>query len=126
MKRIALIALLTFSIHAQADLIQCDFTEPFIQTTYSMAQQKLTVRVFGESSPQMISNVSFQIKSPGEFEIVSAEGRVLQKLSLNYKGSNGMSDTTYPYDVQYTFQDKASPLFGGCTSNFLKASLPKN
>lgn len=106
---------------AQADIIKCSFTEPFIITTYSMAQQTLKSEVAGEKAT-IAKNVSFQIVGPGEFVLVAKDGSILQKLSLTNKGSDGMSDFDYPFEV--TMGDKARKLHGGCSSNYLKATNP--
>jgi hypothetical protein len=112
------------SFSAQADIIKCYFTEPFITTQYSMVQQRLTY--FGpdlngsDSVLAVYNKVSFQIKGAGDFEIVSKDGKVLQKLTLNFKGSDGMSDQTYPYDVQDYTMRGANNGVGGCASNYLK------
>ncbi len=111
---------------SQADIIKCVFTEPFIDSTYSMAQQTLTYSAFtGDDKPELtvVKNVSFQIKAAGEFELVAKDGSVLQKISLNNKGSDGMSDRNYPYEVQDKgMAGMANSGWGGCSSNFLKAS----
>ena len=127
MKKILLPAFglfLTFS--AKADTINCSFTEPFIVTSYSMAEQTLTyvnpIGKNGKEEVSVINNVSFQIQAAGVFELVSKDGKVLQTLKLNYNGSDGMSDTVYPYDVKDNSPIMTSNMgFGGCTSNNLKA-----
>lgn len=125
------LAALTVSFSAQADIIKCYFTEPFITTEYSMAQQRLTY--FGpddngsNSVLAVYKNVSFQIKGVGQFEIVAKDGTVLQSLDLNHQGSDGMSDTTYPYDVKdNSMFNRANNGIGGCTSNYLKAIQSQN
>jgi uncharacterized membrane protein len=125
MKNAFIAALLLVSVQAQADIIQCHFTEPFITTSYSMAQQSLTVAAYGDKTPAVIKNVSFQIKGPGKFELTDKDGKVLQALELNYKGSDGMSDVVYPYDAQYAYSGTQT-LFGGCESNHQKRAEPKN
>lgn len=104
---------------AQADIIKCTFTEPFVDTVYSTTQSTLTYKAaFGDT--QVIKNVSFQIKSAGVFELVAKDGRVLQRLILNNKGSNGMSEDIYPYEVK-DFNGLTNQGYGGCESNYLKA-----
>ena len=88
-----------FSSIVRADIIKCTFTEPFIDTSYSMAQATLTSKD-SEGSIRVVKNVSFQIKSAGVFELVSKSGTVLQKLILSNKGSDGMSEKMYPYEVK--------------------------
>lgn len=125
MKNLLVLSLVSAASIAQADVIKCTFTEPFVDSTYSMTQSTLTYKSF-EQKDVVIKNVSFQIKSAGVFELVSKQGKVLQTLTLNHQGSNGMSDTIYPYDVKDESQVMmANSGFGGCTSNHLKAVEPK-
>jgi uncharacterized membrane protein len=116
-------SILLFQTSAHADLIKCVFSEPFVTTVYSMSQQTLTVDPTN-GQIKVIKQVSFQIKSPGKFELVGPNGEVLQKLELNGRGSDGMSDKVYPYDVIDTSLSKISNNgMGGCTSNFQGATL---
>jgi len=91
-----------------------------------MAQQSLTYTtpgVTGKMETKTIKNVSFQIKEAGKFEIVAKNGKVLQKLELNNKGSDGMSNINYPYEVKdNTMITGANGGWGGCSSNALKRS----
>ncbi len=129
MKHLVISALiLSGSISAKADIITCTFTEPFISSSYSMAQQSLTYYSFtgddGGEEKKVIKNVSFQIKAAGVFEIVSKDGKVLQELKLNNQGSDGMSDNIYPYDVKdNSMGGMANSGYGGCQSNSLKAKI---
>ena len=115
-----LFTLLLVSANSSADIIKCDFTEPFYTITYSMAQQSLTIE--GYSVPkEVIKRVSFQIKGPGDFELLDKNNKLLMKLELNYQGSDGMSDFIYPYKATYLpLRDANNYGIGGCTSNFLK------
>lgn len=119
MKQLLLTSLLLLSSVSQADIIKCTFTEPFIDTTYSMTQSTLVYEYEGKIS--VVKNVSFQIKSAGVFELRSKEGKVLQTLTLNHKGSSGVTDTVYPYEVKdYSPIMTANNGYGGCVSNYLK------
>lgn len=116
-KTLSFLATALFSSLACADIIKCYFTEPFIQTTYSMAQQTLSLYRMDEQT-EIIKNVSFQIKEAGKFEIVAKDGEILQELTLNHNGSDGMSENVYPYEVKW------GVFFGGCSSNYLKIKKP--
>ncbi len=126
MKKLILTAALFTNVSAHADIIKCTFTEPFLDSTYSMTQQTLTYDtsfMTGEDNTKtVLKNVSFQIKGAGKFELVAKNGKVLQKLNLSFNGSNGMSDGIYPYEVE----DKSDVFgganggIGGCVSNYLK------
>ncbi|MBC7741855.1 MAG: hypothetical protein H7061_06645 [Bdellovibrionaceae bacterium] len=126
MKNLIYISLF-LGVSAQADIIKCGFTEPFINTTYSMAAQTLTYVSF-DSKTTVLKNVSFQIKTAGTFELVAKNGKVLQVLKLTNNGSDGMSDMVYPYDVKdFTIGDSsANNGIGGCSSNFLKVKKGQN
>jgi hypothetical protein len=111
------------SSFAFADVITCSFTEPWVTTTYSMAQQSLTISAFDGNNEtiQIVKNVSFQIKGPRKFELVK-DGKVLQKITLDNKGNDGMSDILYPYSVEaFNMKKYANSGFGGCSSNYLKS-----
>lgn len=121
MKKTIIATTLLLASISQADIIKCSFTEPFINTTYSTGQSTLTYDG-ADMKTVVVKNVSLQIKSAGVFELVSKDGKVLQILTLNNQGSNGMSDTIYPFEVKDN-----SPImtanggFGGCVSNHLKS-----
>jgi len=107
---------------AQADIIKCSFTEPFLNVTYSMTQSKLTIQTpEGTSS---VKNVSFQIKGAGNFELFDENNNVLMTLTLDGQGSDGMSDYTYPYTAEFANASTwANAGIGGCSSNFLPKSI---
>jgi len=122
MKKLILNSMILMASTGHADVIKCVFTEPFINTTYSMTQSTLTYQD-SENKIKILKNVSFQIKSAGVFELTSKDGKVLQTLTLNNEGSDGMSDAVYPYEVQDSSQlSSANRGIGGCTSNQLKKS----
>jgi hypothetical protein len=121
MKKTILATILLLASMSQADMIKCSFTEPFIMTTYSTSKSELTYEG-ADLKKFSVKNVSFQIKSAGVFELVSKDGKVLQSLTLNNKGSNGMSDTIYPFEVKdNTSIMTANGGFGGCISNHLQS-----
>lgn len=113
------------SFGAKADIIKCSFTEPFITTIYSMSQSTLTIQDPVLKKAKVLKDVSFQIKEAGKFELVAKDGKILQKLDLNNKGSDGMSENIYPYEVQdFTWGgDQSHTLWGGCSSNSLKTKF---
>jgi uncharacterized membrane protein len=125
MKKILVLSTLLLSTISHADIIKCTFTEPFIDSEYSMSRSTLTYKD-AENKVTVISGVSFQIKAAGVFDLVKS-GNVLQTLTLDHQGSNGMADTIYPYSVK----DNSSVMaanggHGGCTSNHLKSQEPQD
>ena len=99
---------------ADADIIRCSFTEPFAVTTYSTNTRELNISYSVEPSKnKTLKEVSLQIMGPGVFELWDEEKQVVQRLELSYKGSDGMSDSVFPYSVRWIPEN----LYGGCTSN---------
>lgn len=122
-KLFATTAVLLLSSISHADIIKCNFTEPFVTTTYSTTQSTLTYDD-ASTGKSVIQNVSFQIKGPGAFELVNSKGQVLQTLTLNNQGSDGMSNNLYPYEVRDNKISRfANGGVGGCSSNHLKTKF---
>src|SRR4051794_9763422 len=46
---------------AQADIIRCSFTEPFIETTYSTTDSTLAIKYSAEGRSEILKNISLQI-----------------------------------------------------------------
>jgi uncharacterized membrane protein len=107
---------------AQADIFRCSFTEPFYSVTYSTTTRELEIS--GPENGQNLSNVSFQIRGRGSFELLSRTNQRLMTLNLNFQGSDGMSDFTYPYVGKIVSRSIANQILtGGCESNFLRKHL---
>lgn len=113
MKKIVFTLLILGSFGVSADIIRCNYTEPFISTVYSMTQSTLTIDDHSAGIRNVYRNISFQILGPGRFELWNPNRVVVQRMNLNFRGSDGMSDRVYPY------QGRRGGQFGGCTSNFL-------
>jgi uncharacterized membrane protein len=115
---------LLVSVHAQADVIKCFFTEPFFTIEYSTTSLRL--KISGLEIPTAEeTQVSFQIKAAGLFELHSQEHEVLMTLTLSGKGSDGMSDKVFPYEATLNAKRLIPGTHrGGCQSNFLKVSKP--
>ena len=113
-RRFAVLILVVASA-ASADVIRCAFTEPFISMTYSMTQS--TIDVVTPDGNESITGVSFQILGPGQFAFWDAAKAPVLTLSLDYRGSDGMSETIYPYSAVRTWEGGGQD--GGCWSNNL-------
>jgi uncharacterized membrane protein len=125
MKNLLISALLTTSVTAQADIINCSFTEPFFSLQYSTTTNELARTEYDFDKDKMVTkttkNVSFQIKGPAKFQLLAVDKTPIMNLELNFKGSDGMSDRVYPYDAELLTDGNS--MWGGCDSNFLKATL---
>jgi hypothetical protein len=120
MRKLIVLTFVLASAVAHADIIRCTFTEPWIDSTYSMNKSTLTYESPDPHFKKVVKNVSFQIKSAGVFELVDKNGKLLQVLKLNHQGSDGMSDAVYPFEVlDKTQTTMANNGVGGCRSNHL-------
>ena len=109
-------------ILASADVIKCTFHEPSLSLQYAFGGQMLTITHLDEGRDSQISKVSIQIMGPGQFELWDEQHKVLLRLSLNYKGRDGRSSTSYPYTADLPgYGAEGRNLRGGCTSNFQKS-----
>ena len=124
MKKLLALALISISTTAQADIFNCVFTEPFFNIQYSTTTNEIVRFEYDYDKNQMANtvtkNVSFQIKDAGKFQLLAADKTPIMNLNLNYKGSDGMSDRDYPYSAELLTE--GSTMWGGCDSNFLKAT----
>lgn len=116
MKALAFIAASLLITSAQADIIKCSFTEPFVNFEYSMTQSSMKISG-ADFATYTVKNISFQIKDAGRFELFDKNNNVVARLYLDNNGSDGMSDYVYPYTAEW------DGLIGGCTSNFKAKSL---
>ena len=112
---LAALASLALPAAASADVIRCTFTEPFVSMTYSMTQS--SIEVVTPDGSEAIASVSFQILGPGQFALWDAAEAAVVTLSLDYRGSDGMSDTIFPYSAVRTWE--GGDQHGGCWSNHL-------
>lgn len=98
---------------ANADVIKCSFTEPFITTTFDTSRNRMTVTYDVEKRQTTFDRVSMRQTGPRTFELRNAKGEVLQRMQRSCRGSDGMSDRKYPYEAKLI----AQKLYGGCTSS---------
>ena len=117
---LALFALLLFSpLTTKAEVISCNFTEPFYTLTYATGTNELRKFDF-EHGEKVYKNVGFLIKGPGQFEL-RMNDKPYMTLSLTNEGSDGMSDYIYPYEGKILGKgDDANSGVGGCESLLLK------
>lgn len=116
MKRLALAAVMAaLPTMASADVIRCSFTEPFLSMTYSMTQS--SIEIVTPDGNETVPSVSFQILGPGQFALWDKDEAPLVTLNLDYRGSDGMSDTIFPFSAIRPYGDDGQ--HGGCWSNHL-------
>lgn len=119
-KSLFIAASICLSSVTQAEVINCLQTEPFVTNVYDLTNDTHTAATSAKSKQWEIPGMSLVITGPNTFEIQDQYGGVLQKLTLTYKGSNGMSPHVYPFEGGQGVNGKIV-----CESSKLKAYLPK-
>jgi uncharacterized membrane protein len=101
---------------AQPPSITCYFTEPFVRTVISLHRHTLTVNFDVKKRKKVERGLSLQVTSPTGLQLKNKAGEVIQELLLSHRGSDGMSDQVYPYEVRWTPRNEELPqaLYGGC------------
>jgi uncharacterized membrane protein len=115
------------STAAPTTSLNCQFTEPFFSLDFDLvtgvvtktepdwendAAQTITtvvarnVRVVTDSSDPFLP----------KYVVNKEDGSLLAELVMNMQGSNGMSDTVYPFEIQFV-TDLHGKQWGGCSSN---------
>lgn len=84
-----------------------------------MSARTLTITGSETDQPLVMQRVEFTIRGPGTFTLADAQGKLVQRLVLSGKGSDGMSDRVYPYEVQW-LRDGFT-LAGACVSEAPRA-----
>lgn len=120
MKKILIIASIFSSFPLFAEEFKCVFTEPFISFTYNTKTEKLIEEDAVSERKRVLKNIKFQIKDAGTFLLKDSSDNLIASLSLTNNGSDGMSDTIYPYEAKFVKPSVFSmPIYGGCTSSLL-------
>jgi hypothetical protein len=112
----ALAATLFCAAPASARVITCSFTEPFVRTFYDPARKTLTIVQDVERRKQVQRDIAGKNVSKAIMELRNDKAEIVQRLEHSFQGSDGMSDKSYPYAVQWTPRDPHMPetLNGGC------------
>jgi uncharacterized membrane protein len=114
---VLLFAGLLLSSAAQADVIKCRFTEPFMTTSYDTASKRMTVTHDVEKRETFLDGVSMRETARGVFEFRAAGGQIVQHLKRTCRGADGMSLRKYPYTAKLNKGELTTQtLYGGCAS----------
>lgn len=110
---LALVSFLAFQSVAQADVIACSFTEPFITVQLDLTTGDLVRNVIGDK----VTSTKAMVGTKGDNIVLveSFDGEVNLEIHLDKKGSDGMSDRIYDYEG--ILNDKTfGKVYGGCNS----------
>ena len=134
MKSIIAVLTLAFSVNALAtEKISCTFTEPFFDMNIDLQSKKVTevhpdwdnmkdnepikyvTKTIAENA---VIETDFSDAFLPKYRVLTVDGQLLAELTLNMKGSDGMSDITFPLEVKY------GQHWGGCKTNLLESVNP--
>jgi hypothetical protein len=112
----AIAATAVWEAPVSARVITCSFTEPFVRTFYDSAHKTLKIVHDVVRAGQVQNGVTAKKISKTILELRNRKGEIVQRLEHSFQGSDGMSDTSYPYAVQWIPRDPSMPelLNGGC------------
>lgn len=112
---------------AHAEFYTCVFTEPFVTVVYDTAHETLTTDGLGDifeaangTARSIVSNdiVYQKNTATGEIHLMNNKGVTLYTLLETGKGSDGMSDEIYPFEVKATSSEfLPQDYVGGCFSD---------
>ena len=97
---------------ARAETITCFYTEPFLHTVHQTGGHSLTLTRAGEREPRRFG-VSSRVRD-GHIELVNRPQALRQTMIRDGKGSDGMSDTVFPWSATLTLKALPYRLHGGC------------
>jgi uncharacterized membrane protein len=114
------IALALLAGQSQAGVLRCSFTEPFFSITFDSMTGKVTwisPDVFDESGnmvPQVLAEgARLQLLNPygdGRTFRIETDSQYIMQLRLTGEGSDGMSDSIFPFEATYGSN------IGGCAT----------
>lgn len=114
--RFALASLLAFGLlapgAARAETINCSYTEPFVNTVYQTGGRRLTLTRAVEKEAHRFF-VSARIRD-SHIELVNRPQALRQTMIRDGKGSDGMSDTVFPWSATLAWKKLPYRLHGGC------------
>jgi hypothetical protein len=129
-KNILLLSAFTLGSTAIANenrILKCTFTEPFYDITLDLDSGKLTqLDIDWENTEDGIEYIATVLDENSAVKITpitngiaikarsSLNNQVLVDAKLNYSGSDGMSDFSYPLEVIHMNAERG-PQYGGCT-----------
>ena len=109
---LSLIPALFFSDAARAETITCVYTEPFVNTVYQTGGRRLTLTRAVEKEVHRFV-VSARVRD-GHIELVNRPQGLRQTMVRDGKGSDGMSDTVFPWSSTLAWKRLPYRLHGGC------------
>jgi len=96
----------------RAETITCTYTEPFVNTVYQTGGRSLTLTRAMEKEAHRF-RVSARVH-PADIDLANRRLAFRQTMVRDGKGSDGMSDTVYPWSATLSWKALPYRLHGGC------------
>ena len=97
---------------AVAETLTCIYTEPFVNTVYKTGARQLTLTRAMEKEVRRF-RVSARVH-PADIDLANRRLAFRQTMVRDGKGSDGMSDTVYPWSATLSWKALPYRLHGGC------------
>ena len=97
---------------AVAETLTCIYTEPFVNTVYKTGARQLTLTRAMEKEVRRF-RVSARVH-PADIDLANRRLAFRQTMVRDGKGSDGMSDTVYPWSATLVWKALPYRLHGGC------------
>lgn len=108
---------------AQADLVMCHFTEPYITIVHDTARATVVESTGLSGERNVYTDVGLELVGVNTLKLRWGAWRM--DLTVDYQGSDLMSDFVYPISARHGRVDQAEPnRHGGCTSKQLASIEP--
>ncbi len=124
MRQVLLLTLVVifFSLRAQAEVFDCTFADPAMNLKYDSHSNQLIMKKDLLGKPEISEDIQFHILSSGIFVLKGTDGKQIAKLTLNNNGSDGATETLYPFEIEVNaLAQQSNRGVGGCSSTLLKS-----
>lgn len=138
MKNMIAALVLIASSAAFAEKLHCNFAEAYFTLDYDSATKVLTHTSSGNDGKPVVVRTSNlrvmplktekvnELTSYLRYALVDSKGKAVLRLTQNFAGSNGVSNTVFPFSAQYPKASHyANGGIGGCESSSFKAVSPE-
>jgi hypothetical protein len=116
------LTLITLSTLAQAEVFECTFSNPSLSVKYDSKTEQLILKKSLIGDPEITDDVSLHLLGSNIVVLKNSKGAQVAKLTYNNNGSDGVSKTQYPFEIELkSLEDEANQGLGGCTSTLIKS-----
>ncbi len=124
MRQLLLLSVLfsAFLATAQAEVFECTLSEPALNVRYDSESERVTIKKDLLGQPDIKTDISFHILASNIYVLKSSDGKQVARITLSNNGTDGATETLYPFDIELnSLSTLANRGIGGCSSTLLKS-----